>query len=311
LPSPEPAILSSWRPCVAARLPSSHAVGCSLEGSPACCRRIGLAIPPRGSSTSWSSHAGREPDEWLACLPRTSAPLQSVTRWTVAPSSDASGSLEVSPPTAQPKRDEPPLPELPPPGQSCVLAVPAGLDALLPSRSPRCVSTGRALGVLPSELDLAGIACASRRRFPSCDWLTASRYRSGLPTSGTTSPVPRPCPVTFRLRRVARVPGSPVPRARSPPVPDGGSGMASLQGFDPPAGWEPASVSPRSGGLLALLGVHPPWGIPLPGLGLLGRRTRPSPFGAGPRDAPGIVAPFLGISPWSGAPPSASSPVLR
>jgi len=38
-------------------------------------------------------------------------------------------------------------------------------------RPPRYVSTGRVLGVLPSELDLAGVASASRRRFPSCDWL--------------------------------------------------------------------------------------------------------------------------------------------
>jgi len=38
-------------------------------------------------------------------------------------------------------------------------------------RPPRCISTGRALGVLPSELHLTGVASASRRRFPSCDWL--------------------------------------------------------------------------------------------------------------------------------------------
>jgi hypothetical protein len=41
---------------------------------------------------------------------------------------------------------------------------------LLPRQPPRCFSTGRAHGVRPTELDLTGIASASRRCFPSCDW---------------------------------------------------------------------------------------------------------------------------------------------
>jgi hypothetical protein len=44
---------------------SSLAVGLSLEESPTSYRRMGLAIPPRGSSTSWSSGAGREPCYWF------------------------------------------------------------------------------------------------------------------------------------------------------------------------------------------------------------------------------------------------------
>jgi len=61
-------------------------------------------------------------------------------------------------PTAQPNRQEPPPPGIPPPGSCCVPALPACPDALLPRRSPRYVSTGRAHGVHPSELDLAEIA---------------------------------------------------------------------------------------------------------------------------------------------------------
>lgn len=40
----------------------------------------------------------------------------------------------------------------------CVLALTMCLDALLPRQSPRCLSTGRAHGVHPSELDLTEIA---------------------------------------------------------------------------------------------------------------------------------------------------------
>jgi hypothetical protein len=156
-----------------------------------------LAVPskaPRLATASWvrRSHRVVGPPRGLrppganripvAYLPWPSAPLQSFTRWSVTPSSGAAGSLEVSFPldATQPRRAT--TPGVASSGSCCVPAVPAGLDALLPSRSPRCVSTGRALGVLPSEHDLAGIAHASRRRLPSCDWQVASRSgRTGRP----------------------------------------------------------------------------------------------------------------------------------
>jgi hypothetical protein len=116
LPSPEPIGRTGSASSRRRVLPSSRAVGCTLEGPPASYRRMGLAFPPRGSSTSWSSPAGREPFDRLACLPRPFAPLRSITRSSATPSSGVTGSLEVCSPTAQPNRVEPPLPELPPPG---------------------------------------------------------------------------------------------------------------------------------------------------------------------------------------------------
>jgi len=65
LPSPEPVgRTESAEPC-RHDPPSSLAVGWSLEESPSSCRRMGSAIPPRGSSTSWSSGDGREPFDRL------------------------------------------------------------------------------------------------------------------------------------------------------------------------------------------------------------------------------------------------------
>ena len=197
------------------------------------------------------------------------------------------------------------------PGSCCVLAVLAGLDALLPSRSPRCVSTGRALGVLPSELDLAGIACASRRRFPSCDWRAASRYRSG--NADRRYHLPGSASVPRRLSASARGAG---PRLTGAP-----SAMTTVSGQRVRNGLAARVCSPcRLGFRLRVStvrrppgspGLRPPWGIPLPGLGLPGRRTRPSPFGAGPRGVPGIAAPLVGLRLRTVLPRSASSPVLR
>jgi hypothetical protein len=196
-------------------------------------------------------------------------------------------------------------------GSRCALAVPAGLDAFLPSRSPRCVSTGRALGVLPSELDLAGIACVSRRRFPSCDWLAASRYRSDV--ADRRYHLPGSASVPRRLSASARGAGSRITGAPFAMTTMSGlrvrNGLAS-RGFSPcrlGSRFRVSTVQRHPGSP----GLHPPWGIPLPGLGLQGRRTRPSPFGAGPRGVPGILAPPFGLRLRTVLPRSASSPVLR
>jgi len=137
-------------------------------------------------------------------------------------------------PSAQPGHPEPPFPGLPHPGSRCVLAVPARLDALLPERPPRCISTGRALGVLPSELHLAAVASSSRRRIPSCDWLSDSReYRSKAKTG---FPFPPPSPsLSVRFARTVPVSqaghganGFPRPRPRSRGLIPGGKPASKL-----------------------------------------------------------------------------------
>jgi hypothetical protein len=66
------------------------------------------------------------------------------------------------------------------PGSRCAHALTMCLDALLPRRTPWCpFNQARSRGD-PSELDLAEIADASRRRFPSCDWLSDRRSRRNV-----------------------------------------------------------------------------------------------------------------------------------
>lgn len=53
------------------------------------------------------------------------------------------------------------------PGSCCVLLLTMQFDALLPNRSPRCLSTGCVHGVqCPSELALTEIILTSRSEFP-------------------------------------------------------------------------------------------------------------------------------------------------
>jgi hypothetical protein len=216
--------------------------GClPLEVIPSSRRHTGSALPPRGFDRHAVSKRGVPRGiTRRVSLPQASAPLQSLTRGFRRSTPSFDGRLplrspEVSSPTAPSFRQEPPLPGIPTPGSRCVLAVPARFDALLPRRSPRCVSTGRALGVLPSELLRTQVACAFRRRFPSCDW---------------------------RTRRHPRIRIAPVPDVRRR---DGlPSATTSLQGFLPSVAsiavhgsprWDPRSGSP---------GVSPPWGFPRP-----------------------------------------------
>jgi hypothetical protein len=54
---------------------------------------------------------------------------------------------------------------------------------------PGVLSTRRALGTEPSELDLTRIAVAFRPGIPSCDWRNASRVKQTFqPTDDSTSP---------------------------------------------------------------------------------------------------------------------------
>jgi hypothetical protein len=143
-------------------------------------------------------------------------------------------------PSTQPGRTEPPLPGIPPPGSRCALAVPARLDAFLPDRPPRCISTGRALGVLPSELDLAVIAYASRRRIPSCDRLPVPASAPPCGGYGLTRPRCPPLPFRSGSRARFRVSHTRVRRSRLSPR------AASLQGFPPRGPSLPTTSRPSS-----------------------------------------------------------------
>jgi hypothetical protein len=238
---------------------------------------MGLAIPPRGSSTSWSSGDGREPYDRL-----------------VNPSSDFMPASECSPAgrdtvlqclllsrgllpfgATQPERAT--TPGVASSRSCCVPAVPAGFDALLPSRSPRCVSTGRARGVHPSELDTAKIACVSRRSLPSCDWRCGATLPNGPAARRTRLPGPVSGSVAFRLQRMTRW-SSGAPRGvpcvpdRRRPVDDhrhirtAGPVRPRFRGFLPSSRWDAESASLRSDGTLALLGFLLPGAFPFPAL---------------------------------------------
>lgn len=93
----------------------------------------------------------------IGTLPQASTPLQSLTQ----PSSRLATlplSRGFSPPQRYPSVESHTLPGIPNPGSRCVLALPLRLDAFLPRQTPRSISTGRAHGVRPTELDLTGIA---------------------------------------------------------------------------------------------------------------------------------------------------------
>ena len=233
------------------------------------------------------------------------------------------GSLEVFFPFSATRYGRATTPGVASSGSCCVLAVPAGFDALLPSEPPWLVSSRRARGVFPSELDTTRIAFPSRRSFPSCDWRCGVTLPNGVDRSSErVSPGPYPAPSPFGFsawcggRRVFPWGIPCVPDRRRPVgdrrrVPDFGSGAASLQGVAPLVALgcrvriSAGSRHPGSPGLL------PPWGLPLPGLGLIGRRTRRAPFGVGTRDVPGIAAPAACLRTLPELRRSASSPVLQ
>lgn len=162
------------------------------------------------------------------------------------------------------------------------------LRRLPPAKISRvCFNPARSRGFLPSELDLTVIAHASRRDIPSCDWHPARR-RDRMATRGRHPPrIPVPnqkhpqMPFTARLI----VPGVPfgssfqIPDHWSPSPDDGSkSAAASLQGFDPAAGWGGAFGFLRRYAVLALLGFLLPGAFSFQCLGLHSRGRR-SPLG--------------------------------
>jgi len=132
------------------------------------------------------------------------------------------------------------------------------LDAFLPTRSPRCLSTGCAHGVRPSEHDLTEIvpplgvpsppaigdrvASSRGRSLPACRG-SLCQARSGLSACR---------PPDSRMRRAEALRPSCAP-SQSPRRFN--AATASLQGFRPSVGWDRRRrISPACHAVLALLG---------------------------------------------------------
>jgi hypothetical protein len=206
--------------------------------------------------------------EWSR-LPQAFTPLQSLTRR--CPHRVRCTALpRFSAPPAQPFRDEPPLPELPPPGH-------VAPSPFLPASTPCSrrdlpgVSTGRALGVPPSRARPAEDRDASRRPRPLLRLaspafagpLGAEALEGARDRASTDAPSGR--------HRVAFAPG------------------ASLQGVDPSGGWHAAWGSPpraprRPSWVFSSLGLSPlpvsgrrlPGPLPFPFRGPCAAARRPS-----------------------------------
>jgi len=185
-------------------------------------RSIPRALAPHrfGASASWFvHHAASRPGAARTItrpprLPQAFAPLQSLTRRCphLAGAPLSRGSRPHS--ATVPRRAT--APGVASSGSCCVPAVPAGFDALLPSRSPWCVSTRRAPGVPPFRAFSRGDRSASRRPLPSCD---------SLPRP---PPAPRPKPWGTRACKHARAFGRHRPLSRPGP---------RFRGSIPPQDW--------------------------------------------------------------------------
>jgi hypothetical protein len=129
---------------------------------------MGLALPPRGSVVHLAVFATQAPgrDPTVVTFLRLQ-PASEFDPETLAP--DAPALPRFFAPSAPPNHRDPPTPRPFLPGSRCALTLTMRLGALLPRRSPWCVSTRRAHGVRPSELDLTETAVTSRCSLPSCD----------------------------------------------------------------------------------------------------------------------------------------------
>ena len=108
---------------------------------------------------------GAPPVTGFAKPPSDFGPLQSVTRGTRTLIGARSHEVFCPFNATQPIRAT--APGLSMPGSCCILLLTMQFDALLPNRSPRCLSTGRVHGVqCPSELDLTEIIPTSRSEYP-------------------------------------------------------------------------------------------------------------------------------------------------
>jgi len=215
-------------------------------------------------------------------LPQASTPLQSITR-----QSSRLATLPLSrglpPPQRYPSVESHALPGIPPPGSSCVLALTLRLDAFLPRQTPRSVSTGRAHGVRPTELDLTGIAAPLGVASPRAIGGFVCRQepvQDGIATGSISSGsgLPR------ALRRVSQPPAGAAFAERQCP----GSSVVRLAGrrrrisrrrprfrglILRPVGTS-ATGFPRRNRRPGSPGIPPPWGFPHP----VPRGTEPGSF---------------------------------
>jgi hypothetical protein len=173
-------------------------------------------------------------------------------------------------PTTLPTRRDPPLPSFSCPGHVTPSHLPCASAPFSLGGLPGVLSTRCAHGTDPSELLPSEICATFQQRFPSCDWRpTASAdtrpaysapHEIGRPkgwflgrtTEGPSLSLQR-CFVRFRRIGIS---------ARA----------ASLQGFAPSHRLGPPPPDFSACGTLCSLGFHPPWGAPLPRLGLSGCR---------------------------------------
>jgi hypothetical protein len=201
------------------------------------------------------------------------APLQSLTRdpprrLHLAVSTCARSLPRFCAPTALPTRQDPHTPGRLP---ARVTLRPRAYHAprrLTPSASSLVsFQPGAPTGHCPSERYLTEIADASQRSFPSCDWLPTA-LADTRPAFLRTPEIGRHEDVLIERAFWAVPLGWMVLQALS--AHRHLCQAASLQGFHPSAGWGHPPPDFSTCGTLALLGLHPPWGIPLPSLSLSG-----------------------------------------
>jgi len=241
--------------------------------------------PPRGFDHLVVSNRGVPLELPIGTLPQASTPLQSLIRQSWRPAT-LPLSRGFSPPQRYPYVESHTLPGLPPPGSRCVLALPLRLDAFLPRRTPRSVSTGRAHGVRPSELYLTGIARLSAEHplLRLASGLLA-RARSNRVRHRRTSPRVAafrvPCGMlhsllserSFDRATVSRIIDGPVCSFRVTALFRGGlasGGSSSSRLGRPPPDFSGAI------GALALLGFLLPGAFPIPCLGMNRTELPPS-----------------------------------
>jgi len=145
---------------------------------------------------------------------------------------------------------------------------------------PGVFQPGALTGFLPSKRDLTGIVRVSRPDIPSCDWQSSYPCRLDFRPSAVVPPRHPTSPRHARRRVSVGHPatGQPFGGHRTVPVHRATRDRrhvhafrrdeASLQGFDPPAGWDTVSrISPIRGDL-AFLGFLLPGAFPFPALDL-------------------------------------------
>jgi hypothetical protein len=302
--------------------PSSRAVGLSLEEIPSSYRLIGLAIPPRGSSTSWCSGDGREPYYRLVIpsadfVPASeSCPVSRGTRIECLLLSRGLLPLQRNPIATSHLSRSCLLRVLLRPCRSCRLRrlapVPISLACFIQART--WGSPFRALHDedrirLSARHPLLRLArrrslrrrYAARRRAPPrvLAWLRrlSASAHGGLdadpPFGGSSVPDQRRHDVIVAAFRAW---GPVRPRFR---------------GFFPPSRWDVDSASLRPVFVPTLLGFGLPGALPFPALACSVIVSTVHLSVIGPRDNPGIAASTACLRTHPRLPRSASSPVLQ